>query len=411
MNFKKFSNIKKGESGVNDPLNQTQIRSFQLMSSACAGMFVFGIVMAILGAILPTLFSEIQFNKSEAGNLFFTMNLAMLVMSLLFGPVVDRFGFKIFLAICSLLVAFSFFLFTSATTYTIVLIGAIILGFGGGGLNGGTNALTSDVHPERRSAALNRLGIFFGFGALTIPFLIGALLGRLGLDPILMFATFLSLIPFILFVSFAFPKPKHEQGFPLLEAKKVIKHPLLWLCGLLLFFQSGNEFTVGGWISTYLNEHFGLAPSAASFLLAGYWTAIMSGRLVSSRIVKFVKNEALILGSAFLSLCAAISVVAAPSKELSSLGVILLGLGFAAIFPTTLAIAGETFPSFTGTAFGIIFVVALTGGMLSPWLAGKIAHVYSIQKAMFIPVFNCSMIIVILMLLKRTLRSNKYMKI
>jgi len=371
-------------------------------------MFVFGIVMAILGAILPTLFSEVQFNKSEAGDLFFTMNLSMLVMSLLFGPVVDRFGFKIFLAVCSLLVAFSFFLFTTATNYTIVLIAAIILGFGGGGLNGGTNALASDIHPEKRSAALNVLGIFFGFGALTIPFLIGAFLGRVGLDPILMFATFLSLIPFILFVSFSFPKPKHEQGFPLLEAKKVIKHPLLWLCGLLLFFQSGNEFTVGGWISTYLNEHFGLTPTTASFLLAGYWAAIMSGRLVSSRIVKLVKNENLILGSGVLSFFAAILVVAAPSKELSSLGVILLGLGFAAIFPTTLAIVGGTFPSLTGTAFGIIFVIALTGGMLSPWLAGKIAHVYSIQKAMFIPVFNCSMIIFVLVLIQKTLKSHKY---
>lgn len=393
---------------MNDPMNQKQIRSYKLMSSACAGMFVFGIVMAILGAILPTLFSEVQFNKSEAGDLFFTMNLSMLVMSLLFGPVVDRFGFKIFLAVCSLLVAFSFFLFTTATNYTIVLIAAIILGFGGGGLNGGTNALASDIHPEKRSAALNVLGIFFGFGALTIPFLIGAFLGRVGLDPILMFATFLSLIPFILFVSFSFPKPKHEQGFPLLEAKKVIKHPLLWLCGLLLFFQSGNEFTVGGWISTYLNEHFGLTPTTASFLLAGYWAAIMSGRLVSSRIVKLVKNENLILGSGVLSFFAAILVVAAPSKELSSLGVILLGLGFAAIFPTTLAIVGGTFPSLTGTAFGIIFVIALTGGMLSPWLAGKIAHVYSIQKAMFIPVFNCSMIIFVLVLIQKTLKSHKY---
>lgn len=396
---------------MNDPLNQEKTRSYKLMSSACAGMFVFGIVMAILGAILPTLFSEIQFNKSEAGNLFFTMNLAMLAMSLLFGPVVDRFGFKVFLAVSSLLVAFSFFLLTAATTYTIILVAAIILGFGGGGLNGGTNALTSDIHPDRRAAALNLLGIFFGFGALTIPFLIGAFLGRFGLDPILMFATFLSLVPFILFVSFAFPKPKHEQGFPLLEAKKVIKHPLLWLCGLLLFFQSGNEFTVGGWISTYLNEHFGLTPTTASFLLAGYWAAIMSGRLVSTKVVKFMKNEKLIMGSVFLSLFAAILIVLAPSKELSSLGVVLIGLGFAAIFPTTLAIAGEAFPSFTGTAFGIIFVIALTGGMLSPWLAGKIAHVYNIQRAMFIPVFNCSMIIVVLMLLKRTIRSNKYSKI
>jgi fucose permease len=374
-------------------------------------MFVFGIVMAILGAILPSLFSEIQISKSEAGNLFFTMNLAMLVMSLLFGPVVDRFGFKVFLAVCSLFVAFAFFLFTTATNYTLVLIAAIVLGFSGGGLNGGTNALTSDIHADRRAAALNILGIFFGFGALTVPFLIGAFLERVGLDPILLFATFLGLIPFLLFLSFPFPRPKHEQGFPLRQAKSVIKHPLLWLCGFLLFFQSGNEFTAGGWISTYLQEHFGLSPMIASFLLAGYWGAIMSGRLLSSRIVKKIRNETLILGSGFLSLAAALLVVAAPTKELSSSGVILLGLGFAAIFPTTLAMAGEAFPSFTGTAFGIIFVIALMGGMLSPWLAGKVAHIYSIQKAMFIPVFNASMIMGVLFLILRIQRSQKHRNI
>ena len=30
------------------------------MASACAGLFVFGIVMAILGAILPNLFGSIE---------------------------------------------------------------------------------------------------------------------------------------------------------------------------------------------------------------------------------------------------------------------------------------------------------------------------------------------------------------
>jgi FHS family glucose/mannose:H+ symporter-like MFS transporter len=393
---------------MNDAVNRKQIRSVQLMSSACAGMFVFGFVMAILGAILPSLFSEIDLNKSEAGNLFFTMNLSMLVISLLFGPVVDRFGFKIFLVLCSLCVAFAFFLFTTATNYTVVLIAAIVLGFSGGGLNGGSNALTSDIYADRRAAALNLLGIFFGFGALTIPFLIGAFLERVGLDPILLFATFLSLVPFLLFMSVPFPRPKHEQGFPLRQAKSVIKHPLLWLCGLLLFFQSGNEFTAGGWISTFLNEHWGLSPITASFLLAGYWGALMSGRLVSSRIVERIRSETLILGSGLLSLAAALLVVAAPTKELSSLGVILLGLGFAAIFPTTLAIAGEIFASFTGTAFGIIFVIALLGGMLSPWLAGKVAHIYSIQRAMFIPVFNSSMIMGVLFLILRIQRIDKY---
>jgi FHS family glucose/mannose:H+ symporter-like MFS transporter len=392
---------------MNSLESQKQVSTARLMSSACAGMFVFGIVMAILGAILPSLFEKIQFSKSEAGNLFLYMNLAMLVMSVIFGPVVDRFGFKVFLIVCSLLVAASLFVFTHASTYSMVLVAAVIIGFGGGGLNGGTNALTSDIHPEKRSSALNLLGIFFGFGALTIPFLIGILLQTIGLEKILLLASLLSLVPFVLFSIFAFPQAKHGQGFPLSQASRVIKHPLLWLGGFLLFFQSGNEFTVGGWISTYLNEYFRLTPMMASIILAGYWAAIMGGRLLSSRIVKIFNNEKLVLWSAVLSLTAALMIVTSPSKTVASLAAILIGLGFAAIFPTTLALVGEVFPSFTGIAFSVIFVIALTGGMTSPWLTGKIAQAYSIRQGFFIPVVNCSMIVILQLVIMRMLKNHR----
>jgi FHS family glucose/mannose:H+ symporter-like MFS transporter len=396
---------------MNNQEGQSHVSTAKLMSSACAGMFVFGIVMAILGAILPSLFERIQFSKGEAGNLFLYMNLAMLVMSVIFGPVVDRFGFKIFLMICSVLVAASLFVFTYASTYSMVLVAAVVIGFGGGGLNGGTNALTSDIHPDKRSSALNLLGIFFGFGALTIPFLIGILLGSIGLVNILLLAFLLSLVPFLLFSVFAFPKPKHGQEFPLSQVSKVVKHPLIWLCGFLLFFQSGNEFTVGGWISTYLNEYFHLTPMTASIILAGYWGAIMGGRLLSSRIVKTLKNEKLVFLSALLSLIAAVMIVSSPSKTLASLGAILIGLGFAAVFPTTLAVVGEAFPSFTGTAFSVIFVIALGGGMTSPWLTGKLAQAYGIRQGLFVPVVNCSMIIILQLVIMRVLKHHRSSRI
>ena len=391
---------------------QAEPRSVRgLMTAACAGIFVFGIVMAVLGAILPSLFSRVEFDKSEAGNLFFFMNLAMLVMVTVFGPIVDRFGYKIFLILSVLLVTLSFLLFTLASTYSLLLAAALILGLGGGGLNGGSNALTSDIYPEKRSRALNLLGIFFGFGALAIPFLIGILLGTIGLGSILIIATALSLIPFFLFLALPFPKAKHAQGFPLAQAARVIRHPLLWLCGFLLFFQSGNEFTVGGWISTFLHESFGLTPMVASLVLAGYWAAIMTGRLISTRLLKSWRNEKLVMASALLSLAAAVLIFVSPRGDLASLGAVLIGLGFAAVFPTTLASAGEAFPSFSGTAFSVIFMIALAGGMTAPWLAGKVAAAWSIRQSMLIPVVNCAMIVILQGFIIRMLRKSKLEKI
>ena len=64
-----------------------------------------------------------------------------------------------------------------------LLLAVALLGLGGSALNGASNALVADLHedPAAKSAALNRVGLFFGFGALFIPFAIGLLLRAAGL--------------------------------------------------------------------------------------------------------------------------------------------------------------------------------------------------------------------------------------
>lgn len=364
-----------------------------LTAAACAGMFVFGIVMAVLGASLPGLFERIDFGKGQAADLFLLMNFAMLLMSVLFGPVVDRFGFKVFLGLSSLLVGFSLFALAGASTFPLLVAAVLALGFGGGGLNGGTNALMSDLHPERRAAALNLLGIFFGFGALTVPFLIGTLVGRFGLSSILYFTCLLCAVPPALFGPARFPRPKQRQGFPIRKAGRIIRSPVLWLAAFLLFFQSANEFTVGGWLATYLREQFTMSGSAASLTLAGYWAAVMAGRLFASLVIKRIGRMRLLLGSAGLALAAALLLVAAPSSIGAAAGAVFIGLGFSAIYPTTLAVVGGSSPALSGTAFSVVFTVALCGGMTAPWLAGKVAQTAGLRTSFMIPVACLLMII------------------
>jgi len=378
----------------------------RLQASAWAGIFVFGIVMAILGAILPSLFERVGFGAGAAGNLFLTMNFAMLATTVFFGPLVDRFGFKSLLAVSAFLVALAFFLLSRAASYGLILAAAVVLGLGGGGLNGGANALTSDLHEgEKRGTALNVLGIFFGFGALSIPFLIGTLRELLGVPTILLIATGLGLLPVVIYIVLPFPRAKQAQGFPIKEAARIARSPLLWLCAFILFFQSGNEFTAGGWISTYLQRTHGLGADAAALALAAYWAAIMLGRLLSSRLVRRLRSETLILGSAALALAAAALMALAPSGAAAAAGAVLLGLGFAAIYPTTLAIVGGRFAALTGTAFSVAIAVGLVGGMLAPWLAGRIAEASSLRQGLVILVVNCAMIVVLTLAVTR--RTNK----
>jgi fucose permease len=108
--------------------------------------------------------------------------------------------------------------------------------------------------------------------------------------------------------------------------------------------------------------------------------------------------------AAVFSWVAALLVAWSPSPTLALTGVVLLGVGFAAIFPTTLAVIGEAFPRFTGTAFSVVFVIALSGGMTAPWVTGQVAHTHGLGAGMLVPLVSCTMIVLIQALIIRTSR-------
>jgi fucose permease len=389
----------RAEKGKDDFNVQNSAKKLTVASSA--GIFIFGIVMAILGAILPQLSSLLHLDKARAGNLFFFMNLGMLAASIVFGPLVDRFGFKIFLALSSLLVSLAFVGLAFSGSYNPVLVSVIVLGLAGGVINGGSNALINDLHPSRRAAALNFLGIFFGIGAMLIPLIIGSFLHQLGLRSVILLAAGLSLIPFVLFSVFYFPRPKQPQGFPLKDIKKIASSKLLWLGAFILFFESGNEFSIGGWLSSFLQEKFQFNLNQAALILSGYWFCLMIGRLIFPLINRLVKRETIVLFSAALALISVSGLIISPLKGLAVGFALLTGLGLAAIYPTTLAAIGEQFPSLSGTAFSLAIATGLVGGMISPWLVGLISQHYSLQIALLVPLFSLFIIIVLQSLLIR----------
>jgi fucose permease len=371
------------------------IREGWLTRAAYGGMFVFGIVMALLGAVLPLLAQRIRFDLSQAGTLFLTMNFVMLVSMLCLGPLVDRFGKKPPLAGGSLLVAGALGWLANATSYQALLATAVLLGAGGGALNSTTNTLIADLHadPRRKNAALNLLGVFFGFGALLLPLTIGSLLATLGLVPILYVAAGLSLALAAVFVVLAFPPPKRAEGLPVGGTLRLARNPLVLLFGFLLFFESGNEFIVGGYTTSYLTRELGSSISSASYLLATLWAATMVTRVYLSRLLLRIQGARLVMLSALGSALGVTALLLASSLPAAAVGVVLVGLGMAGIFPTTLGLAGARFQEYTGTVFGILFAIALTGGMTLPWVVGQLAQAHGLRLALLLPAVNALMIL------------------
>jgi fucose permease len=357
------------------------IGSRALEAVARAGIFVFGIVMAIVGAVVPSLVSRLALSLGDIGTIFLVMNCAMLIASLALGLIVDRFGLKVPLAAGAWLVAFALVLIGSAAGFPQLLLAAACLGFGGGAVNGASNTLVADLYadPRRKAAALNRLGVYFGIGALLLPFSLGALRSTFGVGGLLLATASLCGLAGLAAIVLAFPPPKQLQEWPLARMPQFIRMPIVLTLAALLFFQSGNEFMLGGYIATFLSQEIGLAADAASYALAAYWAAIMIARLALARLLLKVGAPSAVLASALLSAAGALVIGSASSPAAACAGAVLTGLALAGIFPTVLGLAGARFPEHSGTVFGILFTVALAGGMTMPWIAGQLADAAGIR--------------------------------
>ena len=352
--------------------------------AAFAGMFLFGIAAALLGATLPLLSERLQIGLGRVGTLFLVLNACMLASSFALGAVQDRYGMKPSLVAGPLVVGAALLVVAGAESYAQLLLAVALLGVGGCALNGASNALVADLYEDlaAKSAALNRVGLFFGFGALFIPLAIGLLLRTAGLPAILLGATGLCVLVAVGNALPAYPPAKQAGGLSLAEAARLVRDPLVLLLGLLLFFQSGNEFIVGGFTTTFLTGEIGMSVGAASYTLAGYWAALMLTRAWLGRGRSSLTGGCLVMASAVASAVVAALLVTAPGPIVAVTMVVVLGAALAGIFPAVLGVAGSRFPAHSGTVFGILFTMALSGGMTLPWVTGQAAAAWGLRPAL-----------------------------
>ena len=373
----------------------------QVFWASCIGMMLFGITMTTLGAILPQVIVKFGIDKVNAGALITLMGLGILFGSIVFGPIVDRYGYKNLLIVCSALVLLGLEGIAFSTSFNFLRLAAFIFGFGGGVINGGTNALVSDISEESRSAGLALLGVFFGIGAFGVPFVLGILIDVFSYSSIIASVGLMVLIPIIFFILIRFPAPKHIQGFPIKEGVGLLKEATLLLMGFMLFFQSGMEFTVGGWTAAFFNEELMLGDRAV-FFLSLYWLGIMLTRLVLGLLLKKVSPSFVLKISLGIAFIGALLMLVSRSLVFATPGIFLIGVGFAAVYPVVLGYIGDIYPKLSGTAFSIGLVMGLIGGMLFPFITGVLGDNFGLRISfIIIPISLICLGIILLIVLKR----------
>lgn len=355
----------------------------KVFTAACLGMLLFGIVIISLGSILPSIIEKYGLDTLQAGSLASILPAGILLGSLVFGPIVDRYSYRNLMVACSLLIILGLEGIAFAPGLLALQSCFLLIGFGGGALNGGTNALVADIseaRPGKRSANLSLLGVFFGVGALGMPSLVALLSSFLPFERILLYTGAAISIPLLYFLFIRYPAPKQSQAAPLRASYAMIKDAPLVLLGLYLFFHSALEGIINNWTTTFLQNEKGAGATEALLALSIFAASLTVARVLLAVVLRSVPPFRVLIASIGLLLASTVLLMPGQSPALYTGGFILLGMGAAAGFPVILGYVSELYTGLRGTAFSLVFFIALLGNVTINYFMGLTAYHFGIDK-------------------------------
>ena len=374
-----------------------------VFTAACIGMCFFGVSMITLGSVLPSLVTKLGLSGLQTTSLVTFLPLGMLIGSLIFGPIVDRFGHKALLVPSCIIVLSGLeglIFFESIPLLQLSIVG---IGLGGGILNGETNALVSDISGEsEKGSRLSFLGMFYGLGALGIPSLLGVLSEHYSFETILQGIGIIMLAGILFCIPVHFPAPKQAQGFPVKEGLGLLKESSLLLLSSILFFQSGIEGVCNNWSTSYFGQVTDIPANQALIALTCMVVGLTAARMLQIVIFKKIKPATVLPYSLILTAIGFGLLTASPGFIRAATGMVLVGMGLSSTYPVILSILGTRYPALSGTAFSIALAIALVGQAAMNGLMGMVS-VYA-GGIVFYPYMMIGSLIIMLILFKRSLK-------
>jgi fucose permease len=371
------------------------------------GFISLGLPDGLLGVAWPSIRQTFDLPIDALGAVFLTTVSGYLVASLTSGWVVKRIGVGMLLALSAVATTVFLLTYAFAPSWGVMVAIGLVAGLGGGAIDAGLNSYVALAHSPR---LLSWLHACFGVGAATGPAIMMTVLSAgqpwrvgyliVGLGQLLLAICFLltrrrwqtdtevDLTP---------PAPLsgaergETSGLERLSARSDVdtaaaprspsprrrggwgvRFPLaVWLSILLFLVYTGIETAAGQWAYSLFVEGRAFSAQAAGLSVSAYWGMLAVGRVLSGIVAHRIAPAPLTRWSMVGMLAGAILIWLNAADWLSFLGLALMGLAAAAVFPSMIAVTPERFgaaraPSIIGfqvgaAALGIAGIPALAG--------------------------------------------------
>lgn len=366
-----------------------------------------GLPDSALGAAWPSIYSELGVQVSYAGAISMTIALCTIVSSLLSDRLTRRLGTGRVTALSSGCTAIALLGFSLSREFWQLCLWSIPYGLGAGSVDA---CLNNYVATNYKSQHMSWLHCMWGVGATAGPAIISAALTgglgwasgyrRLSLIQMALTAVLLLSLPL-----WSREREQQRQDSPALTLREIIAIPGVKALMLCFFGYCALEQTAGLWAASYLTMHKGLSPDTAAALGGMFFLGITAGRGISGFISMKMEDSSMIWLGIGLIGCGIIAMLLPLGETLSIIGLGLIGLGCAPIYPCII----HSIPGIFGThrsqaIIGVQMAGAYVGTCLMPAGFGLVAEHISVS---LLPLFLLALLLLIALMHRQVGRLSR----
>lgn len=358
-----------------------------------------GLPDSLLGSAWPSMCSEFSVPLSYAGVISTIIAVGTVISSLQSDRLTKKLGTGKVMVISVAMTAIALFGFSVSHSFWMLCLWAIPYGLGGGSVDASLNNYVA-LHYESRH--MSWLHCMWGVGASVGPYIMGyALSGgqgwNMGYRAIALMQIVLTII---LFVSLPLWKNRTDATVTDSGIKKeekplsladILRIPGSKAIMITFFCYCALEQTAGLWASSYFVLNKGLNIELAARYASLFFMGITFGRAVSGFLtMKFNDKTMVRMGECLIAL--GIISMLLPFGSISAMvGLILIGLGCAPIYPCVIHSTPEHFGAERSQAIiGVQMASAYVGTCVMPPLFGLIANFINVS---WLPVYLLAILI------------------
>ncbi|ORX88468.1 MFS efflux transporter [Basidiobolus meristosporus CBS 931.73] len=360
-------------------LSQEQFRLGASFYMLC----VLGFNDASLGGLITVMEPYYNVNHAIISLVFVFTTVGYVLSAVTIGMLIIKLSLRYTLLLGAGCFATAFALLCWAPPFELLCASYVVLGFGAGIQDAGTNIYVAGL--KRSSEKLNLLHGFYGIGAFVAPLVAAAILAsgiRWNFYYLVTLGLALINIPLAYFAfqtqqgNLAEQQDDQQQNND--DGGKMLKQVVLkratWLTAMFLLLYVGAEVSIGGWIVTFLVTVKKGDPDKMRIVASSFWAGIALGRFVLGiPTVRFGERRMVAL---YLILAAALKLIVwlVPEIIADSVCIALVGVVLGPMFPTAISVVTKlTTKDLHATTVGLVSSLGFAGAAIFPFLSGVIA--------------------------------------